>query len=251
MTTIKLIIAYDGTDFHGFAKQRGLRTVQGTLEETLGGILKVPIEVYGSGRTDKGVHARAQVVHFEQPYGPPAERYPYLLRRALPNDIVVVGADAVAETFHARFSAVGKTYRYALSTATIEDVFRRRYVWHLNAEPNWPAMTAAARHLLGYHDFTTFCAAATPVEDKRRRVDSIELTHQGAEHYITVTGNGFLQYMVRIIVGTLVDVGFGRIAAQQIPEMMAAKDRRAAGQTAPSQGLTLWQVYYGQGKEDT
>ncbi len=251
MTTIKLVIAYDGTDFHGFAKQKGLRTVQGVLEETLSRILGRPIEVFGSGRTDKGVHARGQVVHFEQPYGPPATRYPYLLQRALPADIIAVQAEVVPDSFHARFSAIGKTYRYTLHTAAREDIFTRRFVWHVPHPLDWSAMRAAALYLQGDHDFTSFCAAATPIEDKRRTIYAIEMEQDGDYHHITVRGNGFLQYMVRIIVGTLVDVGSGRLDDAKIPAILAAKDRRLAGQTAPAQGLTLWQVHYAPTEMDT
>ena len=169
METVKLVVSYDGTDFHGFARQRGLRTVQGVLEDTLSQILKRPTEVFGSGRTDKGVHARAQVIHFSQPYGPPADRYPFVLRRALPRDIVPLVAEAVSDSFHARFSAIGKTYRYTLHTAPLEDVFTTRFVWHLPVTLNWDAMSEAAAHLVGTHDFTSFCAASTPIEDKSVR----------------------------------------------------------------------------------
>lgn len=244
METVKLVISYDGTDFHGFARQRGLRTVQGVLEDTLSQILKRPTEVFGSGRTDKGVHARAQVIHFAQPYGPPVDRYPFVLRRALPKDIVPLVAEAVPDSFHARFSASGKTYRYTLHTAPLEDVFTTRFVWHLPVTLNWDAMAEAAAHLVGGHDFTSFCSASTPIEDKRRTIYSITFQPRGEYQDIVVSGNGFLQYMVRIIVGTLVDVGMGRLAATQMGDILAAKDRRRAGLTAPARGLTLWQVHY-------
>ncbi|WP_026962561.1 tRNA pseudouridine(38-40) synthase TruA [Alicyclobacillus herbarius] len=244
MAKIRMVIAYDGTDFHGFARQRNLRTVQGTLEAALQRVLGIPVEVFGSGRTDAGVHARGQVVHFDQPYGPPAERYPFILGRLLPRDLMVVSAEEAPETFHARFSAVGKVYRYTLQRADEEDIFTRRYAWHVPGSLDESAMRRAADALIGEHDFTSFCAATTPVEDKRRNVYAIDFARRGTYLDIYCRGNGFLQYMVRIIVGTLVDVGHGRISPEQIPRILAARDRRLAGQTAPPYGLALWQVQY-------
>ncbi|MCL6547988.1 MAG: tRNA pseudouridine(38-40) synthase TruA [Alicyclobacillus sp.] len=249
LRTIKLTIAYDGTDFHGFARQRGLRTVQGELEAALARVIGPGVEVHGSGRTDAGVHARAQVVHWTQSQGPPAERYPPLLRRLLPPDIVAVRAAEVVPEFHARFSALRKTYRYTVQRAEVEDVFTKRYCWHVPQPLNLAAMREAAGHLEGEHDFTSFCAAATPVADKTRTIDDLRLEERGTYLDLWCTGNGFLQHMVRIIAGTLVDVGLGRMSADAIPGVLAARDRRRAGRTAPARGLTLWEVEYPPGLE--
>jgi len=244
MTNIKLVIAYDGTDFHGFARQKNLRTVQGSLETVLGSVLRGPVEVLGSGRTDAGVHARAQVVSFRPDHGPHPDHYPYLLRRMLPHDIAPVSASVVDDKFHARFSAQAKTYRYTISRANLDDVFLRRYVWHVPQVLNLEAMYRAAAMLVGEHDFTSFCAAATPIENKRRNLFELKLVERGTYLDIYCTGNGFLQNMVRILVGTLVNVGHGRICADAMPDILAARDRRLAGKTAPAQGLTLWEVHY-------
>ncbi len=244
MPKVKLVVAYDGTDFHGFARQQSLRTVQGTLETVLERVLGYPVEVFGSGRTDAGVHARAQVVHFEMGAGPPVERFPYLLRRALPNDIVCVEACEVDEGFHARFSAQAKTYRYTLQQARVADVFTNRYAWHLPVSLDTAAMERAAKHLIGHHDFTSFCAASTPVQDKRRTIWELKLTSRETYLDLYCTGNGFLQNMVRIVAGTLVDVGEHRIADEDVPHILAGRDRRLAGRTAPAHGLTLWRVEY-------
>ncbi|MBX6352433.1 MAG: tRNA pseudouridine(38-40) synthase TruA [Thermoflavifilum sp.] len=244
MQKVKLIIAYDGTDFHGFARQQGLRTVQGILEEVLAGVLGHPVEVFGSGRTDAGVHARAQVVHFQQEKGPPPEKWPYILLRRLPPDIVAVAAEPVPDDFHARFSVRWKTYRYSIARGEVPDIFRRRFTWHVPGPLNLDEMRQAAAALVGTHDFTSFCAAATPVEDKRRTIAEIRFEPGERELHIYCTGNGFLQHMVRIIVGTLVQVGQGRRAAAEIADILAARDRRAAGPTAPPQGLVLWSVEY-------
>ncbi|MCL6445588.1 MAG: tRNA pseudouridine(38-40) synthase TruA, partial [Alicyclobacillus sp.] len=236
MTTIKLVIAYDGTDFHGFARQRGLRTVQGVLEDTLARVLPHPVEVFGSGRTDAGVHARAQVVHWTQDVGPPAANYVRLLNRLFPRDIIALSAEEVPLSFHARFSAIRKTYRYTIRRGAQEDIFTKRFSWHVPQPLQIEAMRNAAKHLLGEHDFTSFCAAATPVENKIRTLYALDIDDTGAYIHIYCTGNGFLQNMVRIIAGTLVDVGIGRISSEEIPGILAARDRRRAGRTAPPHG---------------
>lgn len=241
---IKLEFAYDGTDFHGFARQRGLRTVQGTLEGILQRTLGYPVEVFGSGRTDAGVHARAQVVHWVQgEAGPPVDRYPYLLRRSLPTDMVALTACDAPDDFHARFSVQRKTYRYTIQRALITDVFTNRYSWHIPLELDVHLMRSAAEELVGRHDFTSFCAAASPVEDKRRTIYEIRIEERGSYCDVYCTGSGFLQYMVRIIVGTLVDIGQGKMS-KSMSTILADKNRRSAGQTAPPLGLSLWEVVY-------
>ncbi|WP_233095910.1 tRNA pseudouridine(38-40) synthase TruA [Alicyclobacillus sp. SO9] len=246
MTKIKLVVSYDGTDFHGFARQPKVRTVQGELESTLTRLLTCPTEVVGSGRTDAGVHAKAQVVHFHQDKGPEAKRYPYILRRSLPKDIVVTSACEVDSNFHARFSAVGKTYRYTLQTSRVEDIFTSRYAWHVPGKLNLNPVERALPYFIGEHDFTSFCASATPVKDKVRRLTELRLEAEGSFVHVYCSGTGFLQYMVRIIVGTLVDIGRGRLHPDSIPRILEARDRRLAGQTAPPNGLILWKVHYGE-----
>lgn len=244
MPNMKLVIAYDGTDFHGFARQKGLRTIQGTLEDVISSIAGKPVEVFGSGRTDAGVHARAQVVNFQVDGGPPPSRYPYILRRALPKDIVVVSAETVEGDFHARFSALKKTYRYTLQRNRMPDVFTARYVWHFPWTLDVSRMETAAGILVGEHDFTSFCAASTPIENKVRTIYDLHLEERDTYLDIYCTGSGFLQNMVRILVGTLTDVGQGRIEPSRMGKILEAHDRQRAGQTAPACGLTLWQVYY-------
>lgn len=244
MPNMKLVVAYDGTDFHGFARQQGLRTVQGTLETVLTSFVGDAVEVFGSGRTDAGVHARAQVVSFRVDGGPPPERYPYILRRTLPTDIVALSAEVVPDEFHARFSAQSKTYRYTVQRSLVPDVFTMRYVWHVPHSLNLGEMRKAATALLGEHDFTSFCAAATPIENKVRTIHDFRLVERESYLDLFCTGSGFLQHMVRILAGTLVDVGQGRMRADAIAGVLAARDRRLAGRTAPAQGLTLWEVQY-------
>ncbi|EPZ45933.1 tRNA pseudouridine(38-40) synthase TruA [Alicyclobacillus acidoterrestris] len=241
---IRLVVSYDGADFHGFARQKGLRTVQGVLEDTLSNLLGTFIEVHGSGRTDKGVHARAQVVHFDLPYGPPADRIVHVLSRRLPNDIIPISASQVDSTFHARFSVVRKTYRYHIFRGNLPDVFKYRFSWHVPEALDIAAMRRAGAHLVGEHDFTSFCAAAAPQEDKVRTIYELRIEESGEDLYLYCAGSGFLQYMVRIITGTLVDVGLGGMSAERLPDILAAKSREAAGRTAPAHGLCLWNVEY-------
>ncbi|MGZ4030694.1 MAG: tRNA pseudouridine(38-40) synthase TruA [Tumebacillaceae bacterium] len=248
MRNIKLTIAYDGTDFHGFQRQPELRTVQGTLEETLQVVLKQPVSIIGSGRTDAGVHAKGQVVNFHTASGIPIEKWPIVLNTRLPNDLVVQTAVEVPEDFHARFYAQGKVYRYLIDRSPYPDVFTRHFSYHFPYPICVEPMVEAARHLEGRHDFTSFCAANTPVEDKVRRLHAVTLTEQGHLLTIECRGEGFLYNMVRIIAGTLLDVGRGKIAPDEIPDILKACDRTRAGVTAPPHGLTMWEVLYNSDK---
>lgn len=241
---ICLVVAYDGTDFHGFARQRDLRTVQGVLEEHLTRMLDSPIQVEGSGRTDKGVHARAQVVHWDQPHGPTADKYLHVLRRQLPWDIIPLRSTEVDTQFHARFSVERKTYRYTIDRHPVQRLRDYRFGWHLQADIDVERMRRASGYLVGEHDFTSFCAASTPQENKIRQIFRIGISEEGALLRVDVEGNGFLQYMVRIIVGTLIDVAMGGFPEDATRQMLCAKSRSSAGQTAPPHGLCLWNVQY-------
>jgi tRNA pseudouridine38-40 synthase len=244
MRNIKLTIAYDGTHFHGFQVQPKLRTVQGVLQETAEQVVGHPVSIIGSGRTDAGVHAQGQVVNFHTTSRIPLEKWPIVLNTRLPNDLVVREAEEVPEDWHARFNATGKVYKYRIDRGAYPDVFLRHYCYHypypLRVEP----MVEAASHLVGRHDFTSFCAANTPIEDKVRLLQAVELEESGSLLTVTCRGEGFLYNMVRIIVGTLLDVGRGKLSAADIPAILEARDRTRAGLTAPAHGLTMWQVLY-------
>ncbi|TCP52261.1 tRNA pseudouridine38-40 synthase [Tumebacillus sp. BK434] len=244
MRNIKLTISYDGTDFHGFQTQPNLRTVQGTLQARLEEVVGHPVSIIGSGRTDAGVHARAQVVNFHTSSRVPVEKWPIVCNVKLPDDLVVQDATEVPEDWHARFSARGKVYRYQFDRGAYPDVFTRKYAYHYPYPICVERMIEAATHLVGRHDFTSFCAANTPVEDKVRTLHAVDLREDG--HLLTVTcrGEGFLYNMVRIIAGTLLDVGRGKIEPGAIPDILLARDRKLAGVTAPAHGLTMWQVLY-------
>ncbi|MFC4765918.1 tRNA pseudouridine(38-40) synthase TruA [Effusibacillus consociatus] len=244
MRNIKLTVSYEGTDFHGFQVQPGLRTVQGELELALQKLTGEPVQVIGSGRTDAGVHAWGQIVNFHTASRIPTEKWAIALNVNLPQDLVVRAAEEVPESFHARFDAVGKIYRYQIDRGMFPDVFARRYAWHVPYLLDIEKMRKAAEYLVGELDFTSFCNAGTPLEDKVREIQQVTLVERGNLLSITVQGSGFLWNMVRIIAGTLTDVGKGRIDPERIPEMLQALDRTKAGVTAPAHGLTLIEVLY-------
>ncbi|MBU8807188.1 tRNA pseudouridine(38-40) synthase TruA [Bacillus subtilis] len=243
---LKCTISYDGHLFNGYQVQPGKRTVQDELEKALAVLHKSKdrIPVVSSGRTDSGVHAAGQVIHFDTPLSIPAERWPYALNALLPDDIAVKQAEIADDGFHARFSAVKKEYRYFVYTEKHPDVFKRHYAYHFSYRLNVQDMREAAKHLIGTHDFTSFCAAKTEVQDKVRTIYELDWTETADGLQMRITGSGFLYNMVRIIVGTLLDAGIGKISPDEVKPMLEAKDREAAGRTAPGHGLYLWNVYY-------
>ncbi|KFF56630.1 MULTISPECIES: tRNA pseudouridine(38-40) synthase TruA [Bacillus] len=243
---LKCTISYDGHLFNGYQVQPGKRTVQDELEKALAVLHKSKerIPVVSSGRTDSGVHAAGQVIHFDTPLAIPAERWPYALNALLPDDIAVKQAEIADDGFHARFSAVKKEYRYFVYTEKHPDVFKRHYAYHFSYRLSVQDMREAAKHLIGTHDFTSFCAAKTEVQDKVRTIYELDWTETDDGLQMRITGSGFLYNMVRIIVGTLLDAGIGKISPDDVKSMLEAKDREAAGRTAPGHGLYLWNVYY-------
>lgn len=244
MRNIRLTVAYDGTDFHGFQVQPHLRTVQGILQEALLLVTNEKIQVNASGRTDAGVHAWGQVVNFHSSSRIPIEKWPIALNVRLPADIVVREAMEESPDFHARFSAKKKVYRYTIDRSTFPNVFQTRYAYHVPYPINVDRMREAAFHFIGQHDFTSFCAAATPVENKVREIYTINFIEDSPFLQIFFEGEGFLWNMVRILAGTLLMVGMGRLSPAEIPAILAARDRTCAGFTAPAHGLTLWEVVY-------
>ena len=244
MRNLRLDICYDGSRYKGWQRLPGKDdTIQGKLEATLSRILGEPIEISGSGRTDAGVHARGQVANFHCESTMPAGEILENLRRYLPEDIGIYSCRDVSPRFHARLNAKEKTYLYRIWNSEQPCVFDRRYVTLMPEEWNLQAMEQAARALCGEHDFSAFCGNAKMKKSTVRYIRSIEICTRGPEVQLRFTGNGFLHNMVRILVGTLVEVGRGQRSPESIPELFGEK-RAQAGFLAPAKGLCLEEVQY-------
>lgn len=244
MRNLRLDICYDGTRYRGWQRLPGKDdTIQGKLETVLSRILGEPIEISGSGRTDAGVHARGQVANFHCESTMAAPEILENLRRYLPEDIGIYSCRDVSERFHARLNAKEKTYCYRIWNSEMPCVFDRRFVAVMPETLDISAMEQAARYLMGQHDFAAFCGNAKMKKSTVRYIRDLTVTRQGNEVRITVTGNGFLHNMVRILVGTLVEVGRGEREPDSIPRLFGGK-RAEAGFLAPPQGLCLMEVYY-------
>jgi tRNA pseudouridine38-40 synthase len=250
MRNIRLILAYDGTDFRGWQRQPDAPTIQAYLEDALQKLTGSPAPVFGSGRTDAGVHALHQVANFHTASTIPSANFVKALNDLLPPTVRVKEADDVAAAFHARYNVLRKTYRYRIVLTPVCSPLLSRFVWHHPYPLDRAQMAQAAGLFEGEHDFTSFTAAdGQEDEDTNSRVRVILrsrlLWHpQSSMLVYEVTGNGFLRYMVRNIVGTLVEVGRGKLAPRDIPSILAARDRTQAGPTAPAQGLCLMNVEY-------
>ncbi|HEX5949381.1 MAG TPA: tRNA pseudouridine(38-40) synthase TruA [Actinomycetota bacterium] len=245
MTVVRLVLAYDGTSFRGWARQRGQRTVQGVLEEALGRVLSEVPRLSVAGRTDAGVHARGQVVSFEYPGDVDLGRVRDSLNGMLSPEVVVREASGAPEGFDARFSASAREYRYRIDVGEVADPFSARFVWHRPGELSVARMRAAARDLVGEHDFASFGRPHQRGGPTVRRLDRLTVARAGERVEVTVRANAFLHQMVRSLIGTLVAVGEGRMPAEAMPRVLAARDRAAAGQVAPPHGLSLERVMYG------
>ncbi|SFS84232.1 tRNA pseudouridine(38-40) synthase TruA [Marininema halotolerans] len=244
MRRLKLTIAYDGADFAGFQSQQNQRTIQGELEKALKKVTGETIIVYGAGRTDAGVHARGQVVHLTTNTRIPTEKWVWVFNHMLPRDLAVIHAEEVSDGFHARYDACWKRYRYEIDTHAIPDVFTGRYRTRIKGELNQLVMREAAQHLLGTHDFTALSSAKSAIKNRVRTLYQCDVESMTAGISITTAGNGFLYNMVRIIAGLLVQVGKGSLLPEQVPEIIASRDRGRIGKTLPPEGLTLMEVSY-------
>lgn len=241
----KLTIQYDGTRYDGWQRLGDSdNTIQGKLEAVLSRLVGAPIEIHGAGRTDAGVHALGQTASVRLPGDRPPEQVMAYLNQYLPEDIAVVDAQRADERFHARLNAAGKVYRYEIRMGGTPDVFRRKYQYRVEQPLDLTEMRRAAAFLTGTHDFRAFCANKRYKKSTVRTVSAIELDTQGADLTLTFRGNGFLHHMVRILTGTLLEVGLGQRRAEEMPDILASLDRTCAGKTAPAQGLTLVQVEY-------
>jgi len=246
MKHIKLVIGYDGTEFHGFQRQRGLRTVQEELERTLTTLLGHPVSVKSAGRTDAGVHAEGQVVSFWTTCPIPVDRLPVALNGLLPPDIVAKRAKVVSPDFHPRFDATSRVYRYLIDNRPVPSALLRRYAWHIPKPLNVEAMKTAAQYLIGVHDFASFHASGSDLGSTVREMKRIVISNRNGIIAITLEANSFLYHMARIIVGTLVEIGCGERHHEEMRDILLARNRSVAGKTAPPHGLCLMQVKYGQ-----
>ena len=244
MRNIRLEICYDGTRYRGWQRLANAdNTIQGKIEQTLSRILGEEIEISGSGRTDTGVHALRQTANFHTRSQMPCQEILEQLRRYLPEDIGIYSCKDVSERFHARLNAKTKTYRYRLWNSEQPCVFERRYVTVFSQKLDVPAMEKAAENLLGTHDFSAFCANKHMKKSTVRTIHEIKILQVGEEIQFYVTGNGFLHHMVRILVGTLVEVGLGQRQPQSVTELFG-QPRSEAGIRMEPQGLCLMEVTY-------
>jgi tRNA pseudouridine38-40 synthase len=244
MSVIRLILAYDGTDFHGWARQPGVRTVEGVLTETLARVLGEEPRLSVAGRTDAGVHALGQVASFRAPVGLEPARVQRAVNGMLGPEVVALEARPVRDGFDARHDAIGREYRYRIDTGTIPDPFSTRYVWHHPGALAIGPMRAAAKLLIGERDFRSFCRSPQSSGGAVRHLRRLSVSASGDRVEVRAEADAFLHQMVRSLVGTLVAVGQGKISPQAMPEILAARDRSAAGPVAPPRGLVLFRVRY-------
>lgn len=241
----KLTIEYDGSSFHGWQIQPELPTIQDEIQKILSMMVKKKIIVSASGRTDAGVHARAQVANFLSNTTIPPEKFILALNSMLPPGILITDCGYADPDFHARFSAKRKTYRYRILNRKLPTAIGRQYVWHIRNTLDLDAMNQAASHLLGTHDFKAFEGSGSPRAHTVRVISQANFNFKKDELIeFTITANGFLKFMVRNIVGTLADVGLGKISPQEFKEILESRNRKNAGATAPPQGLFLMNVEY-------
>lgn len=243
MINYRILVQYEGTRYSGWQKQGNTdRTIQGKLEAILEKMTGESVEVHGSGRTDAGVHAVGQVANFKL-----KKAYPNILaylNEYLPDDIAVVDICETSERFHSRLSAKEKTYVYKIDCGQVADIFDRRYTWYIGRKLDIDAVREAAGYLLGKHDFMSFCGNKRMKKSTVREIYSINIEELGDKVIIEITGNGFLQNMIRLIVGMLVEIGLGNRTPENMKEVLEAKNKDKTAGMAPAQGLLLKQVIY-------
>ncbi|HHY46323.1 MAG TPA: tRNA pseudouridine(38-40) synthase TruA [Firmicutes bacterium] len=244
LRNLRLVLEYDGTGYSGFQRQKGRRTIQQVLEECIEVISGEKVRVTGAGRTDAGVHALGQVVNFTTESRIAQDRWVPALNSVLPPDIRVKEACEVPLEFNARFCARSKVYRYTIDTAPVASVFTRHYAYHVPRPLDYSLMVAASRYLVGKKDFRSFCASGAGVKTFTREVKRIDWRRDGNLLHMEIEADGFLYNMVRIIVGTMIRMSNQGLPPETINDILAARDRRRAGPTAPAKGLVLVSVNY-------
>ncbi len=241
---VKLTVEYDGTNYAGWQRQTNGLSVQEALERAFEAASGEHVAIHGAGRTDAGVHAMAQVAHLDTKCSIPAEKICFAINMHLPPDIRVKQSEPVSDDFHARFSAKGKHYRYVIYNATHAPAVHRHTSAHIRGALNVAAMREAAKHVVGTHDFASFCASGSEVTSTVRTVDSLDINQDGPFIIMDIKGSGFLYHMVRIIAGTLIEIGQKKRPSIRMKSIIASKDREQAGVTAPAKGLMMMAVYY-------
>lgn len=244
MKRILLTVEYDGTNYCGWQRQLNGLAVQQVLENILSQACSHTVSVTGSSRTDAGVHARMQMVHFDSDSSIPPEKYPFVLNNLLPADIRVQAAREVPPDFHARFLCSGKTYTYRIENSRHGSALFRNLCWHVPVPLDMTKMNEALYDLHGLHDFSAFQASGGTARTTVRRIDRAELSQSGSVIMLSVTGNAFLYNMVRIIAGTLMEIGVGRRDIDSFRRAFSSHSRLDLGMTAPAQGLELTEVFY-------
>lgn len=244
MARILLRVAYDGTNYSGWQVQKEAPTIEGELNRALSGLLGEDISVIGASRTDAGVHANGNVAVFDTESRIPPEKFAPALNQRLPEDIRIQSSVRVADDFHPRHTDCKKTYEYRILNRDMPLPAKRLYSFFYYGSLDVEKMQRAADYLVGTHDFTSFCCVNTVVRDKVRTISTVRVLREKDEILIQVEGTGFLYNMVRIIAGTLLEVGKGRLSPEKIPDIIEKKDRQAAGPTAPACGLTLLEIKY-------
>jgi tRNA pseudouridine38-40 synthase len=241
----KVVLEYDGTGFSGWQQQAARRTVEGELKQALFELTGEHLKVYGAGRTDAGAHAEGQVANFRLPEGSiPIARLVAALNAKLPPDLSVLRAEEVPDGFHARYSAVGRRYRYRYLDRLGRPALERDRCWHVRTPLDERAMAQAARPLVGRHDWTSFCSAAEPAAARTRTMRAASVRRFGDSVELELEAEGFLRGLVRGIAGALAEVGSGRRPPEWVGQVLAARDRKQAAKTAPARGLTLLKVLY-------
>ncbi len=244
LRNLRLIIEYDGTNYHGWQRQKEALTIQGEIEDTIHSISGERVKLVSSGRTDTGVHALGQVANFHTKSSLDAISWQRALNSRLPHDISIKKADFVPLEFHSRYSAKSKVYRYVILDQSLPSVFYRNYAWHIYYPLNIKKMRRGMEYLKGTHDFSSFQASSCTSKNPVRTIKYIEIEKRMNFITIIIEADGFLHHMVRNIIGTLIEVGRGKIEPKDIKRILELKDRKKAGPTAPPQGLYLVEVKY-------
>ena len=244
MRNIRITIEYDGKDFNGWQKQPNKLDIQGEIEKAIENITGEKVELYASGRTDAGVHSLGQVANFKTESKIPIEKMAIAINSQVKNSIRIVKAEEVDENFHSRYNCKKKTYRYVINNSSYGSAVYRNFEYHMPVKLDYDKMEKAIKYFEGEHDFSSFKSSGTSSKSSVRTIYKAEIKKEGDRIIIELTGNGFLYNMVRIISGTLVDVGIGKIMPDDIENIIKMKDRSKAGKTLPPQGLFLVKVKY-------